>query len=149
MFEVPVKGKLMPCLAPYFDMVNHSESPNLHWTYDSTNNNFMFKASRLIEKDEIAYISYGTKCNSLFFWNFAFINHPNQQNNQYTFLLNIDPQDPEIEKKAEILRSKWHSQTFMVHMNLEAEHSWCMIDFIRYIVFKQVNSTKTLDLFKS
>ena len=58
-------------------MFNHRSPKNTKWYYDDNRKGFVVDSIEKISEGETFYYTYGTKCNSIFFNNYGFINQPN------------------------------------------------------------------------
>jgi len=58
-FGIMINGISKNILAPFGDMLNHSDTNNVSWSFNDNSNAFEFKSNRIILKNEIINITYG------------------------------------------------------------------------------------------
>ena len=58
-FGIRINGILNNVLAPFGDMLNHSDTNNISWSFNNNVNSFEFKSNRTILKNEVITVSYG------------------------------------------------------------------------------------------
>ena len=58
-FGIRINGISTNVLAPFGDMLNHSDTNNVSWSFNDNLNSFVFKSNRIIFKNEVITISYG------------------------------------------------------------------------------------------
>lgn len=69
-----VSGRGFPfTMVPYFDLLNHSFTPNCNHTFDSASGEFRVTATRPILESQQCLISYGDMSNALLFKKYGFV----------------------------------------------------------------------------
>ena len=95
--DQPVQG-----LVPLADMLNHSNNPNCHWSYDAGRQCFVVASSRPIPTHIELCDSYGHKCNSRFLVNYGFTLEDNATYNQAAVYLDLDSLQVEDFKRTQL-----------------------------------------------
>ena len=67
-------------MVPFADMFNHKQPKMSSWTYSYERKGFCIEACEDIPKGEQIFQYYGSKCNSVFFLSYGFINLDNDAN---------------------------------------------------------------------
>ncbi|RKH07087.1 SET domain-containing histone-lysine N-methyltransferase [Corallococcus carmarthensis] len=100
-FGLTVEGRLIRCVVPVADMLNHRASPRVVWG-NTEDGDFLLRAREPVAAGEELHISYGIKPGYRFLLNYGFVPEDNPDDTLVLYL-GIPEDVPQAARKRELL----------------------------------------------
>lgn len=134
-FGISINNVKMDVLAPFADLLNHSNPTQTKWYYDNTQNSFIVQAVQDIPEGSEIYDSYGAKTNTSFLLNYGFAME-NNLNCEYTIALCFNQNCPQYEKKKIFFHNEYeYTKTFKLNSNIYDSELVDLLSFLRFLLF--------------
>jgi len=115
-FSLYIDGEENSVMVPLADMLNHSNSADTHWTYNTSLNAYQMTATKKIKVGQEISDSYGRKNNDVYFLHYGFllphaplsvnIGHIQLTNNMTSYSINRILKSLSVDKKSAIRKLK-------------------------------------------
>ncbi len=135
-FGTRIDGEENDSIVPYADMFNYKyKSDMTHWTYSAELKAFVVRAKDTIKPGEEIFVYYGNKPNSNFLQFYGFVIE-NNDNDEVTLDVSIDPKDPLKELKADMLEKESGPKKFKLNEKTEDDKFAHLMSYLRFIGFE-------------
>ncbi|CAD8078258.1 unnamed protein product [Paramecium sonneborni] len=138
-FGINIKGVKTDAFVPLADMLNHKRPKLTSWCYSDEKQGFIIETDENIEKGQMIFDSYGSKCNSRFLLNYGFVVEDNNAN-EVNVYVEPDGSIPFIQlKEAFIKETLTLPKSFRLVIDPDDVMILDFMSFIRLIVIKDEN----------
>ncbi|CAD8077509.1 unnamed protein product [Paramecium sonneborni] len=143
-FGINIKGVKTDAFVPLADMLNHKRPKLTSWCYSDEKQGFIIETDENIEKGQMIFDSYGSKCNSRFLLNYGFVV---EDNNANEVNVQVDPDGPFTLisfKEALIKETLQLPKSFRLVIDPEDVNILDFMSYIRFLLIKDENELLNL-----
>ncbi|CAD8159503.1 unnamed protein product [Paramecium pentaurelia] len=138
-FGINIKGVKTDAFVPLADMLNHKRPKLTSWCYSDERQGFIIETDENIEKGQMIFDSYGSKCNSRFLLNYGFVVDDNNAN-EVNVIVEPDGPIPLIQLKEGLIRDILQfPKSFRLVIDPDDVNFSDFMSFIRFILIKDEN----------
>ncbi|CAD8163405.1 unnamed protein product [Paramecium octaurelia] len=136
-FGINIKGVKTDAFVPLADMLNHKRPKLTSWCYSDERQGFIIETDENIEKGQMIFDSYGSKCNSRFLLNYGFVVDDNNAN-EVNLMVEPDGTIPLIQLKEGLSRETFQfPKSFRLVIDPNDVSFSDFMSFIRFILIKE------------
>ncbi|CAD8065890.1 unnamed protein product [Paramecium primaurelia] len=138
-FGINIQGIKTDAFVPLADMLNHKRPKLTSWCYSDEMQGFIIETDGNIEKGQMIFDSYGSKCNSRFLLNYGFVVDDNNAN-EVNVIIDPDGPIPLIQLKEELIRDTLQfPKSFKLVIDPEDVNILDLMSFLRFLLIKDQN----------
>ena len=135
-FGTKIDGEENDSIVPFADMFNYKyKSDMTHWTYAADLKSFVVRAKDVIKPGDEIFVYYGNKPNSNFFQFYGFVIE-NNDNDEVTLEIALDPKDALKDMKVEMLDREAGPKKFKLNEKTEDEKFIHLMSYLRFVCFE-------------